>query len=86
MWSVVANTTYNFCATTSGQPVPGAPCAGTAPSWGSEIYTARSYHPGGVNVGLADGSVRFITNGISVAAWQGLGSINGGEVIDGNEY
>jgi prepilin-type N-terminal cleavage/methylation domain-containing protein/prepilin-type processing-associated H-X9-DG protein len=86
VWSVVANTTYNFCATTSGQPVPGAPCSGSAPTWGSEIYTARSYHIGGVNVGLADGSVRFITNGISVAAWQGLGSINGGEVIDGNEY
>jgi prepilin-type N-terminal cleavage/methylation domain-containing protein/prepilin-type processing-associated H-X9-DG protein len=86
VWSVVANTTYNFCATTSGQPVLNAPCSGSAPTWGSEIYSARSYHPGGVNVGLVDGSVRFMTNSVSVAAWQGLGSINGGEVIDASAY
>lgn len=86
VWGVVANTTYNFCATTSGQPKLDAPCNGSAPSWGSEIYSARSYHPSGVNVGFADGSVRFISNGVSVATWQGLASINGGEVINGNSY
>ena len=29
--------------------------------------TASSYHPGGVNVGFADGSVRFLKD--SVASW-----------------
>jgi prepilin-type N-terminal cleavage/methylation domain-containing protein/prepilin-type processing-associated H-X9-DG protein len=86
VWSVVANTTYNFCATTSGQPKLDAPCNGSAPTWNSEIYSARSYHQGGVNAGLADGSVRFISNDISVAAWQGLGSINGEELLDASAY
>lgn len=40
-----------------------------------------SYHIGGANFGLADGSVRFISENISLPVYQGLGSRNGGEVI-----
>jgi prepilin-type N-terminal cleavage/methylation domain-containing protein len=36
---------------------------------------------GGVNVVLGDGSVRFISNAVSLAAWRALGSRNQGEVI-----
>ncbi len=42
---------------------------------------ARSYHPGGVNVALADGSVRFVSNTISFDAWKALGTRRGGEVV-----
>jgi prepilin-type N-terminal cleavage/methylation domain-containing protein/prepilin-type processing-associated H-X9-DG protein len=42
---------------------------------------ASSYHSGGVNVGLADGSVRFVTDGIDFATWQALGTRAGGEVL-----
>ena len=42
---------------------------------------ARSYHSGGVNVMLGDGSVRFVRNGIDPATWRALGTRNGGEVI-----
>ena len=46
-------------------------------------YTAasRSRHPGGVNVGLCDGSVHFVTDAVSIAVWQALGSIAGGEPV-----
>jgi prepilin-type N-terminal cleavage/methylation domain-containing protein len=40
---------------------------------------ARSLHPGGVNVTLGDASVRFITNFISIKAWQALGTRSYGE-------
>ena len=40
----------------------------------------RSYHPGGVNVGLADGSTQFISDGITDTIFQALGSRAGGEV------
>ena len=42
--------------------------------------SASSYHSGGVNVGMADGSVRFIRDNVDFAAWQALGSKGGGEV------
>jgi prepilin-type N-terminal cleavage/methylation domain-containing protein/prepilin-type processing-associated H-X9-DG protein len=42
---------------------------------------ARSAHPGGVNVALADGSVRFIRDTIAFGTWQALGTRAGGEVV-----
>lgn len=46
------------------------------------VFTARSYHPGGVNAMMMDGSVRFIRDGINLSVWRALGTRNGGEVID----
>ena len=43
--------------------------------------TARSFHTGGVNVLLMDGSVRFVRNQIAPATWQALGTRTGGEVV-----
>jgi prepilin-type N-terminal cleavage/methylation domain-containing protein/prepilin-type processing-associated H-X9-DG protein len=42
---------------------------------------ARSYHSGGVNVLLGDGSVRFIRNNIDAYTWRGLATRTGGEVL-----
>jgi prepilin-type processing-associated H-X9-DG protein len=39
-----------------------------------------SKHPGGVQCLMGDGSVRFVRNSITLAAWQAMGSMNGGEV------
>lgn len=58
-----------------------APCVPTAQCWGGTIYAARSNHPGGVNVVNGDGSVSFINDAIDMPIWQGLGSINGSEVV-----
>ena len=46
--------------------------------------TARSYHGGGVNVVLMDGSVRFVTDAVQPATWRALVTRAGGEV--GGEY
>jgi hypothetical protein len=43
--------------------------------------SARSRHTGGVNVCVSDGSVRFVSNGISLANWQAASTISGGEVL-----
>ncbi len=45
------------------------------------FYAARSNHPGGVNALLGDGSVRFISETISLDTWHALGSVSGGEVL-----
>jgi prepilin-type N-terminal cleavage/methylation domain-containing protein/prepilin-type processing-associated H-X9-DG protein len=51
---------------------------------GVGYFGARSMFSGGVNVCMADGSVRFVPNGIDVVAWRAMGSRAGGEVINGN--
>jgi prepilin-type processing-associated H-X9-DG protein len=42
---------------------------------------ARSYHSGGVNVLLGDGSVHFVRDSIDPATWRALATRNGGEVV-----
>ena len=48
--------------------------------------TARSYHAGGVNALMGDGSVRFVKDTVNGAAWRALGTIGGGEVISGDAF
>jgi prepilin-type processing-associated H-X9-DG protein len=45
---------------------------------------ASSYHQGGVNVCMADGSVRFVRDDINFAAWQAMGSRANGDVVNDN--
>ena len=45
------------------------------------IVPARSRHEGGVHVGLADGSVRFVSENIDLHTWHNLGRRNDREVI-----
>jgi prepilin-type N-terminal cleavage/methylation domain-containing protein/prepilin-type processing-associated H-X9-DG protein len=44
-------------------------------------YGASSYHSGGVNVAMLDGSVKFIKSTIAYQTWHALGSRAGNEVI-----
>jgi len=53
-----------------------ANCSGSGPS---------SPHTAGINVGLADGSVRFVSAGISVTTWWAALTPNGGD-IPGNDW
>jgi prepilin-type N-terminal cleavage/methylation domain-containing protein/prepilin-type processing-associated H-X9-DG protein len=55
-------------------------------SWLSLNVAARSRHAGGVNTLMSDGRVQFMKNAINVLVWQGLGSMNGGEVISSDAY
>ncbi len=43
--------------------------------------TARSYHPGMVNILLMDGSCRSANESIALGVWRALGSRAGGEVV-----
>lgn len=48
---------------------------------GAGIYTARSFHLGGVNILLADGSGRFVSESVSTTIWQAIGTRNGSELV-----
>jgi type II secretory pathway pseudopilin PulG len=45
------------------------------------IVTSRSFHNGGVQTGLLDGSVRFVADEVDLAAWRAAATRNGGESI-----
>jgi len=65
---------YNYFNTII--PPNGPSCTehdGGEQNWG--IYPPQSNHPGGVNVGFIDGSVRFIPDSIDT---NGLNAANGG--------
>jgi len=62
-----------------GQSIVMAPIT-TIGNDGSQNLNARSQHTGGVNMGLGDGSVRFIRNTVDATAYRSLGSRALGEV------
>ena len=67
------------------QPVQQLACYNQS-SEGYEYVGSRSRHPGGINAGFGDGSVRFIKSSINIATWIGLGTISAGEVISSDSY
>jgi prepilin-type processing-associated H-X9-DG protein len=76
-------TIFNTIVTPNSTTHPWSVC-----KWGtsgaaqqSEHVKADSYHPGGVAVLFADGSVKFIKDSVSVNTWMALGTRDNGEVI-----
>jgi prepilin-type N-terminal cleavage/methylation domain-containing protein/prepilin-type processing-associated H-X9-DG protein len=57
----------------------------TAPQHSYRVVTARSYHNGGVNALLLDGSVRFVSSSITRDLWRALGTRSSGEVANMDE-
>ncbi len=68
-----------FNAFTTPNPAGVYDCINSANNFG--LAAARSGHSGGVNVMLCDGSVRFVSNGVSLPTWQALATRAGGEVV-----
>ena len=50
------------------------------------LFVPSSNHPGGVNVLMGDGSVRFIKDSANQQTWMALGSRNGNEVLSSDSY
>ena len=73
------NTPFDTLVSGSCEPIK-VPCNNNASMWRTSRVAASSYHPGGVNVGLVDGSGRFVSEVINTAVWQAAGSIDGGGV------
>lgn len=50
---------------------------------GQGWFSARSNFAGGVNVGMGDGSVRFVNDNININTWRAMATRNGGEILTG---
>ncbi len=53
---------------------------------GGRNAATDSFHPGGVNILLGDGSVRFVKDTLSGPTWRALGTLRGGEVLSADSY
>jgi len=47
---------------------------------------ASSLHPGGVNVLMGDGSVRFVKSTVNYVTWYAIGTHNAGEVLSADSF
>ena len=71
----------NFCGSGSDANLPNdnAPCV--ADSSDNSFATSRSYHPGGVQVVMADASVAFIGDNVDQTVWRNLGWMDDGNTV-----
>jgi len=61
---------------------PNAPCEnGNAGGLTGRWNFARSYHPGGVNATLCDGSVRFVSETVNTQTWRDAGNRQDGHTL-----
>ncbi len=82
----MAMTLFNTVVTPNAFNDEWAYCGQNGSGTMATFSNADSYHPGGVNVLLADGHVIFVKNSINQATWWALGTIANGEVIDASSF
>ena len=78
-WAGQERTSYSHTQVPNG-PVPDCIDAQTIAATG--MATARSWHHGGVNALMGDGSTRFASETMDQSTWRALGTRNGGELVD----
>jgi prepilin-type N-terminal cleavage/methylation domain-containing protein/prepilin-type processing-associated H-X9-DG protein len=82
-----ADTLFNTVATPNSEVNPWSWCTDfMSQNNECEFSKAGSYHSGGVNILMADGSVRFAKDSINQATWWALGTKANGEVISSDSY
>jgi len=81
-------TFYNTIITPNSNQSPWSACRtdGNSGADYADVINANSNHSGGVNVGFADGSVKFIKDSISPQTYWALGTKAGGEVVSSDSY
>ncbi|MBU6173853.1 MAG: DUF1559 domain-containing protein [Planctomycetes bacterium] len=72
---------YSIAGKTYDVDFTSARVSPTAPQQAYRVVTSRSYHVGGSNVSMMDGSVRFVANSISQDTWRALGTRAAAELL-----
>jgi prepilin-type processing-associated H-X9-DG protein len=62
------------------------PCVYQGGTYAQTWFGARGRHPGGVNVSMCDGSVKFVKNSIAINIWRALSTTQGAEVISSDAF
>jgi prepilin-type N-terminal cleavage/methylation domain-containing protein/prepilin-type processing-associated H-X9-DG protein len=87
---VWAHSMYNHIQTPNDSKYKFSYCRHGCGPWcqpdGSVTVGAQSNHTGGVNVLMADGSVKFVKDSIQRATWWALGTKAGNETVSADSY
>jgi len=67
-----------LCGPSASKPQANMPCV---PNTTWIVHSARSKHPGNVQVLLGDASVRGVSENIDVSIWKALGTSNAGDAV-----
>ena len=78
-------TAYNHVAPPNGKTCAGLGFSGSMANMPMQVPPS-SRHPGGANVMMGDGSVKFIKNAVSLPTWRALGTRSGGEVLSSDAF
>jgi prepilin-type processing-associated H-X9-DG protein len=82
----MAMTLFNTIVTPNQYNQNWTHCSSISSTALAALSNSDSYHPGGVNVLLADGHVKFIKNSIGLQTWWSLGTKGNNEVISADSY
>jgi prepilin-type N-terminal cleavage/methylation domain-containing protein/prepilin-type processing-associated H-X9-DG protein len=74
-----------YCGYCNNLPQMNLPCA-NSDCGKNDTAASRSRHTGGVNALLADGSVHFIGQSVSLTTWQSMGTISNGEILGSDAF
>jgi prepilin-type processing-associated H-X9-DG protein len=77
-------TVFNFALPPNNKHADCSPWGGVATGYG--FFTPSSNHPSGVNVVMADGSVKFIKDTINHKTWMSLGTRAGKEIVSADSF
>lgn len=78
-------TTYNHVAVPNTKTCASIGFAGSMANMAMQVPPS-SRHPGGVNMMMGDGSVRFTKDTVDLSTWRALGTRNGGETISASSF
>jgi prepilin-type N-terminal cleavage/methylation domain-containing protein/prepilin-type processing-associated H-X9-DG protein len=86
-WNIITNA-YTHFGPPNSIPCNNSGGPGTDSVWGGPTSSVppTSNHPGGVNLCMADGSVRFVKDTVSLQTWWAIGTRAGNEVVSSDSY
>lgn len=88
-WGTTGVTLFCTIVPPNSKQYPWSSCRSQCPGCGADaaqISNANSQHPGGVNVCMGDGSVRFVKDTINMTTWWSLGTRANGEILSADSY
>jgi prepilin-type N-terminal cleavage/methylation domain-containing protein/prepilin-type processing-associated H-X9-DG protein len=88
-WGATSETLFHTIVTPNSSQAKWNSCRSTCQNCGPDDSTfsnAQSNHPGGVNVLMADGSVKFIKDTVNPRSWMAIGTRALGETVDASAF